>query len=321
VNRYPNFEFNFIKIREYWQSLPDYETAKDYLDKIEGQYGFERAQWRRKDPNDLVKGYTSMASELEEDIYKCIAEAFAKDDVSDYYVSSLTHDQHIWATSKIGRLLEEKYGGARLFVCVTWRNESDRYQVDAGRTLDEVIRHNLDEERSLLDYRRDTDELPVRGNGDQRKQAPRRYKRDRSRLTSEQFKRLIKALQVEGWTDCKWEEAQGIWDDQFSGADDYCGDRRLNWKGSFVQYRAFFDACVEKPLEPEDRLFFTDLGIGEFFAAHFSYYGEEVLPHRAQNGARPPSDETKSQALKIVRGIRRILEKRPGSGTANPGGK
>ena len=135
MNRFPSFGFNFTKIRQHWRSLPDYETAKDYLDRVERQYAYERAQWWRKDPNDLVKGYTSTADELREDVMKRVAEVFAKENVTEYYPVGLLYAQHVRAHTAIAELLEEKYGGSELSRCVIWRKSDQYYQFNAGETL------------------------------------------------------------------------------------------------------------------------------------------------------------------------------------------
>ena len=172
-----------------------------------------------------------------------------------------------------------------------------------------MMHQHIATERGLIEYARATGELPEKGNKTQEKEAPRIYMQDRSTLSSDSFKRLIKAIQVKGWTDCKWDEAQGIWDDQFSGANGYCGDRRLNWTGTFDQYSAFFKVCIAEPIEEDHRLFYTELSRNQFFAAHFLYQNEEAPPERVGNNLRrDPTEANVKVALEIVRGLRRMLQ-------------
>ena len=296
--RYPNFAFDFRNIRQYWASLPDYETALDYLGKIERQFECLRDCRWLKVPGRPEKGYTSLVSALDEIIAKRIAEI----DLSDP-----TFDELVLAENIIKEVMVEGFGYSQFTRRLHWSKIDGKHCYFLDPLLEEAMIYHFLEERKILEFARSTGELPEKVNVVREKEPTGRYWQDRFTLPFASFKNLVDLLgsvKFYHWIrECDESEVQRIWNDQFRDPDkDFCGDHRFGWIGTWSQYRAFFDACVE------GKLFRTKKRHGRFFAAHFFFRKKEKTPSGARWGARKDkvSEEDKEAAKELVQRVIRM---------------
>ena len=147
-----------------------------------------------------------------------------------------------------------------------------------------------------------TGDIPEKDDVDQEYAEPKALQ-DKWACDVELFRKLVFILGQKNWTNSKPSDAKDIWNDHFKDRDDACGAHRLNWTGTWPEYRAFFEAS-------RDVLFETERNKNEFFAVHFLKDGETREREQVRNGTRnpPPSEKNKKDASEIVDGIRRMNE-------------
>ncbi len=165
-DRYPTYGFNFPKVRKHWRQLPDYETASEYLDRVEGQYAYE------KDIDDLERGlgivhiiHREICERAAKVIHRQATVACDTDCLNPFFFGSepipVSPEGEMFCKT-VCDVLKERLGGDSLLSIYLYRGsgKEERFNVDG---IDKAVRHLFADERRELEYLMYTGALARRG--------------------------------------------------------------------------------------------------------------------------------------------------------------